>query len=225
MTHLYELYQIKDIYDDTKWKWQESLDDTRLQNKTNGSIKYLRDIIYLSLPHEINARLSSLFGYLYMNLKRNCTEEKIKDVLMKSREWESYITLLNFNDEEVYNGLIEYFSNMNNGINFLFLIFNELNNRIGLSIEIKNLTDIRNYLKTVKKITKKRAYKFKKKMDRLVKNMFNDLNETIVYSTQEPSMSYDYKDYFNRRENNLNYINELSEYLIEFSNEYKRNKA
>jgi hypothetical protein len=66
LLHLYELYQIRKIFDKTRWKDTTTLIDLGKFDiiMKYGTIKYFKDLFYLSLPHEINARVASLHFYL-----------------------------------------------------------------------------------------------------------------------------------------------------------------
>jgi hypothetical protein len=88
LTHLYELYQIKDKFDKTRWKWQDALNNTIKQQKLGSDITYFRDMLYLSLPQELNARVSSI--YIYLSMKSNPNTSKYELIKMLE-ETNSYL--------------------------------------------------------------------------------------------------------------------------------------
>ena len=102
LTHLYELYKIKDIYTKSKWNRMKVLYDTRKQIN-NNSLFYFIDIFYLSLSFEVNARVSSVYTYL--------SDKKIKDIdilkkfLVETIEWQNMLNLKNFEYKQLYTYL------------------------------------------------------------------------------------------------------------------------
>jgi hypothetical protein len=66
LNHLYELYQIKSIFSKTKWFRTDGLIKFNKQIESNNLrlIRYFSDLYYISLPNEINSRISSLYIYL-----------------------------------------------------------------------------------------------------------------------------------------------------------------
>lgn len=183
LTHLYELYQIKDIFNKTRWKWQEALDNTKKQNKVSSNIHYFRDILYLSLPQEINSRVSSLYRYLLGKSKMNYTKEEIIEILKETKEWQNYLNLVEFSPSVLINSLNNTFSD---DYNFLFFIFNELNLNLGISFKIKNIDDLEKYLNKTNKMIKGQADKYKKKIFKVVDRVYEELNESIEYITNDP---------------------------------------
>lgn len=181
LTHLYELYQIKDIFNDTKWKWQDALINTKLQDKISKNIEYFRDILYLSLPHELNARVSSLYRYLLMKSDKN--KENIINNLEQTKEWDNYLNLINFSPNKLISSLTITFKD---DYDFLFFILNELNSNLGIKYKIDNMNDVEKYFNKFDKALKKQAEKYKSKLLRVVNRVYKILNEELYYTTHHP---------------------------------------
>lgn len=208
LTHIYELYQIKDIFHKTKWGWTESLIKTKKQDEISNNIRYFRDILYLSLPHEINARVSSLFRYLYMECKDGYSKEQIIDVLKKTNEWQNYLNINDFSVIELINGLKITFKD---DYDFLFFIFNELNSNSGINFKINNINDLNIYLDRFNKMVKKQNKKYYKKMIKVVDRIYNELNTDIEYRTYEILGSVNLDEYIKEdlRNERITYLEEM----------------
>lgn len=191
LTHIYELYQIKDIFYKTKWVWTEALIKTKKQDKISNNIRYFRDILYLSLPHEINARVSSLFRYLYMECSSGCTKDQIMDILKNTKEWQNYLNMNDFSVTELIEGLKITFKD---DYDFLYFIFNELNMNSGINFQINNISDLNIYLNRFNKMFKNQNKKYYKKILKVVDRIYNELNENIEYWTYYVG-DVDYKKY------------------------------
>jgi hypothetical protein len=213
LTHLYELYQIKDIYDNTKWKWQEGIDDTKKQDSIGSIILYFRKILSISLPQEINARVSSLYLYLYMIIDDEKDKKNIIDKLKTTREWENYENLMDFSYTILYNDLIKAFNNDKDKV-ILYYIFNKLNKNMGINIIIKNDDDLLKYLKNLDtKHIKPSANKFKDKMMKVINRIYTEVNEDVVYLTNQDFLIGNYEDYI-KEDININRDIKLDNILI-----------
>lgn len=199
LTHLYELYQIKNIFYDSKWLRSKALLDTKYMN-IFYTFHYFRDIFYLSLPHEINARLSSLYKYLL--------DSKLKDkndlmkILKKTTEWQNFLNLKNFDNKKCYEDLI---IDYNSDKKLLYELFNIFNINMKIKTTVNSDTDVFNYLKNSKKYFKKVASRYKKKMLKILNRSIEDnLNENFLieiwsikkYSNHiEKKSDINYQDY------------------------------
>ena len=158
LTHLYELYKIKDIYTKSKWNRMKVLYDTRKQIN-NNSLFYFIDIFYLSLSFEVNARVSSVYTYL--------SDKKIKDIdilkkfLVETIEWQNMLNLKNFEYKQLYTDLIN--SYINDKV-FLYEIFNLFNSKMKIKTKINSDTDLYNYLKNSSRYFKSVSSNFIKKL-------------------------------------------------------------
>jgi len=218
LTHLYELYQINDKFDTTKWKWQEALDDIAKEYKLKGHLLYFRDIIYLSLPQELNARVSSIYFYLTMNSRINDSKEKIIKILEESREWQNYINLVKFNPNVLSNDMFNYYGE---NIDFTFVVINELNKNLGIEFKITNINQLSKYFKNLDKIFKKSAEKYKNKLLRVVDRVYEERNKQFEYLTNDPG-NVDYDQYtktikIDERDYNLQNLLEYSDFIKEIS--------
>jgi len=168
LTHLYEIYQIKDFYLETKWKRLEALHDTEYQN-VNTELHYFRDIFYLSFPYEINARVSSLYKYLFDTKIKDKVE--LEKILIKTIEWQNMLNLKNFTYKEVYDNLIKKY--INNKI-LLYDIFNLFNLKMKIKTTINSDIDLYNYLKNSSKYFKSVSSNFKKKIIKILYRVVDD---------------------------------------------------
>ncbi len=180
LTHLYELYQIKNVFNKTKWNYTKGLIDFEKLSvyKEENVIQYFKNIFYLSLPHEIRARISSLEFYLfYPEIKdRNVLEEKLKN----TNEWRFYLALANFNPVGYLNKLYKILKDEN----FIFEIFNIFNTLLKINITIKNKEDLLNYFDKCQKYFDKAALSYKKKMFKIVNKAINH-NENYILRDPE----------------------------------------
>lgn len=191
MTHLYELYQIRDKFDKTKWKWQDALNNTIKQQKLGGSIVYFRDMLYLSLPQELNARVSSIYIYLLMKSKSGMSKDELIEILESTNEWLNYLNLLNFSPDQLTLGLI---NNFKDDMEFLYFIFNELNTNLNIDYKIENIKDIKLYLSKVNRMFKLSADKYKNKLLRVVDRVYEETNKKLEYLSYDPG-NVDYEEY------------------------------
>ena len=187
LTHLFELYQIKDIYNQTKWNRLEILYDTRNQN-IDTSLHYFRDIFYLSLPFEINARVSSVYKYLFdTNIK---DKKQLEEILLNTIEWKNMENLKDFSYKELYNNLIDKYKTDKI---LLYELFNIFNSKMGIKTNINSDLDLYNYLKNSNRYFKSVSLNFKKK---LLKVLYRVINENLKESyTTGPTIIVNYNDY------------------------------
>jgi len=204
LTHLYELYQIKDFYSETKWKRTEVLYDTRTQN-INSEIHYFRDIFYLSLPYEVNARVSSLYKYLFDTQIKD--RDKLEKILINTMEWKNMLNLKNFSYKELYDNLmIKYINNKR----FLYDIFNLFNLKMNIKTKINSDIDLYNYLKNSSKYFKSVSSNYKKKIIKVLYRVIDDRIDEGYWTM--PTKIVVYEDYIkeNKKENkDINYLNFL----------------
>lgn len=210
LTHIYELYQISEKFDITKWKWQEALNDIGDFFNTSHLL-YFRDILYLSLPQELNARVSSIYFYLKMNSSRGYNKDQVLDILYESMEWQNYKNLMNFNPEQLTMGISNYYGK---NISISFLIINMLNKKIGIDKEITNIEELNSYLRRLDKYFKKSAIKYKNKLMRVVDKVVDENNKKFEYLTNDP-INVDYNEYI--KEDQVDFRNKKLEALLEYS--------
>lgn len=174
--HLYELYQIKDIFDKTKWLNSKALNDIdKMDFIKYEYVKKFRDIFYLSLPHEIRARITSLHFYL-INLNT-----KNKNILLfnleNTIEYNYYLKLKDFDVQDYYNGFLKDFS-----IGEIIEIFNFFNKIMNINFKINNVDDFLKYLNKMKNYFSKLSNDYIKKIYRIINNVINDsVDNRILY--------------------------------------------
>ena len=200
LTHLYELYQIKDFYSETKWKRTEALNDTKFQN-INPSLQYFKDIFYLSLPHEVNARVSSLYKYLFDTKIKE--KDELEKILITTIEWKNMLNLKNFSYKDCYNDLIEKYKNKQ----LLYDIFNLFNLKMKIKTKINSDMDLFNYLKNSNKYFKKVSKNFKNKLLKILNRVLEDrINEGYLI---ENFKIVDYDQYikeYKKQNKDINYL-------------------
>jgi hypothetical protein len=196
LTHIYELYQIKSIFDDNK-KWNinyKSFDDLY----DSDIIVYFRDLIYTSRKHEINAKVSSLS--IYLRLKRTNDLKQIKSDIIGTTEWNHYQALYNFNPKIYLTDLLKRYNK-----EFLFVAFNYLNKVIGSKTRINSLSDLSSYFTNTKRYFRKVCKEYRYKIDKIIHDIhiynFNGIREEynkIGYSMREDNIdTLLYPDYLN----------------------------
>jgi hypothetical protein len=201
LTHLYELYQIKDIFYSTSWQKSISLyqfDRTEIK----PYIEYFRDIFYISLPHEIRATISSIEIFLISLFTKD--PDILRNELKKTTEWNRYESIRDFDPEQLSNNLINDY-NSNNVIRMLN-IFNKINN---INFTLKKESDILRYFKGWKKYLNRVSEKMYSKIEKKIIEISNkELYGGEIYETHEDKNILSYEDHRkkNRRERNLSYL-------------------
>jgi len=198
LTHLYELYQIKDIFYSTSWQKSIFLSDFD-RTEIKPYIEYFRDIFYISLPHEVRANISSIEIFLISLFTKDPDILEIE--LKKTTEWNRYESIRNFNPDELSSNLINDYKS-NNVIRMLN-IFNNINN---INFILKNESDILRYFKGWKKYLNKVSEKMYSKIKKKITEISNkEINDDEIYETHEDKNILSYEDHRkkNIRERNL----------------------
>ena len=197
LTHIYELYQIKSIFDDNKkWNINYKLFDDLYDSDI---IVYFRDLIYTSRKQEVNAKVSSLS--IYLRLKRTNDLNQIKSDIFNTNEWNHYMALYNFNPKRYLSDLLKRYNK-----EFLFVTFNYLNKVIGSKTKINSLSDLSNYFISSKRYFRKVCKEYRYKIDKIIHDTniydFSGVREgynKIGYSMREDNIETllypDYLDY------------------------------
>lgn len=159
LTHLYEFYNILlnnrklPIYD----KIKKGLINTINQDNID-IFSYFRNIIYLSLDNELNARVSQTYIYL-KNLKTN-DKDILEKSLEKSNAWRKMEKIISFNPKNYTNDLIKSI-----GETFTLILINEFNRELinnGFNYNTDLLTNKEDILNYFKIWNKKLKYKMVK---------------------------------------------------------------
>lgn len=219
LTHIYELYKVRNILNTTKWSWQNALNKTKKQDDY-GLIRYLRDIIYLSLPQELNARVSSIYLYLHTHCDGSYNKEDMIKTLKSTKEWDNYINLMDFDPYKLTNGLIGYYKN---NLDLLFTMVNELNSNIGILMKINNSNELYSYLSKLNNGIKKSASKYKVKLFKVLNRVHTELQTKDESIYEEPD-DVSYEKYLKKYNNRDLIIDELFEYKIYIDN-FNSNKV
>ena len=171
--HLYELFQIKKIFKKTKWQHTTDLIDLeKMDLYKYNSIKYFKNLIYLSLPHEINARIASMHFYL-LGFKSN-DKEFLLNKLKTTKEYNYFNMLNNFDDNYYLDFLIKEI-----GLDSAINIFNFLNIILKIKYTISNINDLKKYFEKMKKYFMDLMKYYNKKITRILYDISNDAFEYI----------------------------------------------
>ena len=198
LTHLYELYQVKDIFYSTSWRKSVSLSDFG-KTPIKPHIEYFRDIFYISLPHEVRATISSIEIFLISLFTKDI--DILKTELKKTTEWNRYESIRDFDPDMISTSLINDY-NSNNVIRMLN-IFNKINN---IDFLLKTESDILRYFKGWKKYLSSVSKKMYDKIEKKIIEISNrEISDAEIYETHEDKNILSYEDYRNngRRERNL----------------------
>lgn len=194
LTHIYELYQIRDIYDDTRWKQSKNLKKFDDLYEGFDKIIYFRNLFYTSLPHEIRSKVSSIGIYLGTLSTNN--KDEIVNRLEELTEWNHYISLKNFNPVIYLEDLLNEFSE-----DILVTTFNYFNKLMDIDTRISNKGDILMYFKKTKKYFDVVCDRYGEKIFKIVNKLSNNVDSSEVLEKWTDSIiSY---GYFSIRRNNI----------------------
>ena len=199
LTHLYELYQIKNIYNKTVWKRTDALN-----YYNDKSILYFRDIFYLSLPQEVRATVSSIRIFLH-GIDKNLLLQNLKS----TNEWKNSQNLKNFKYKEYLDDL-KLTHNIDDII-FSFLYFNKIMN---IKYQIRYESDLLEYLN-------KMCVYFHHVGENIEKKLLNLVSDITLYEDKgihiDTFEDFSYENYLNNktynRERNLETLLEYIEYI------------
>jgi hypothetical protein len=165
LTHLYELYQIKDFFKKSSWMKTMNLYEFDKLDINSGLVRYFRDIFYASLPHEIRANLSSLEVFL-IGL-RSKDEKYLKDELENTTEWSRYKAISEFNPENYLIDLLNRY-----GLDFTINSFNSFNKVLEIRTnKISNKEQLIKYFKKWKRYFSDISKDYKLKIENKIKKV------------------------------------------------------
>ena len=207
---------------ENNWNWQDALNKTKGQDNC-GLIKYLTDILYLSLPQELNARVSSIYFSLSYKCNSNMSKQDMIIILKKSNEWMNYLNLIDFDPNTLLNDFNKYYSE---DINFLYYMINELNNNIGFDVKIENNEDLRFYLYKLDKRFKKSAKTYKVKLFKVLNRIYTEVNEVTENIQYDEPGDVSYEKYLKlcinenkekKRNDRIDNLLEYKEYITDIN--------
>jgi hypothetical protein len=208
LLHLYKLYQIKEIFNKTRWQDTTTIIDLEKMSIMNyKSVEYFKNLIYLSLPHEIRARITSLHFYL-LSFRTNDKEFLLKK-LEETKEFRYFNMLKNFDVEEYYK-ILMLEMDVDSAIN----IFSFLNEKLNIKFKILNEKDLIKFFYMMKKYFSDILKSYDKKISRIIKDLSNEKFEYIHHDRHllsfeeltelkitEKEKDIDYKLYFIKKSN------------------------
>lgn len=181
MTHLYDLYHIKDFLHETKWRKTTNLIDSNRQDRIS-LFAYFRNLYYLSLPHEINARVSAVQQRLY---KLNIVDTKILiEEIKKTNSWKNLINFKDFDPKKYTNDLINLL-----GLKFVIYLINEFNSFMGIKTKIKGYEDIFKYFKKFKWFLNDISKKYESKLFKIISKFSESIDE--YYCNDDKIIKYE----------------------------------
>lgn len=165
LTHLYEFYNL--VMNNRKLplynKIKKGLINTINQDNID-IIAYFRNLIYLTLDNELNARVSQT--YIYLKNTKLKEKDNLINALSKSSAWKKMLLINNFNPKQYINELINEL-----GETFSIFLINQINEEIfdNLNIKLTKITNYNEMLTFSKKWKKKFNYKLLKHKQKLLK--------------------------------------------------------
>jgi len=166
LTHLYEFYNIiknnRDLPIYSKIKG--GLVNTISQDNIDP-FNYFRNLVYLTLDNELNARVSQTFNYLKQTGLKD--PKLLSSAVKNSSTWKKMDIIKNFNPKKYANDLVDTL-----GIDFSCLLVNIFNDELksnGLNFNITNTSDSEDLIKYFNYWNRKFKYKMRKHEDKLNK--------------------------------------------------------
>lgn len=177
LTHLYEYYNIVinqrkfPLYDNIK----KSLIRTIKQDEFDIFL-YFRNLVYLTLDNELNARVAQSYQSLMFN--KITDKEQLFNILKTTHVWKKYKEIDNFNPKKYTSDLIEML-----GIDFTKILINKFNQELNLnSINFSFIKNVDSEIDIIRYFTgwnKRFKYKLKKhlfKLNRIIDEVIKDKN-------------------------------------------------
>ena len=175
ITHLYEFYNIVQnernfpLYNNIK----KSLVKTIRQDNFD-IFSYFRNLVYLSLDNELNARVAQT--YQLLKSKNINNKEQLLNILKTTHIWKKFKEIENFNPKKYTSDLVEIL-----GLDLTLILINEFNdelrkNSITFSF-ISNVNDKNDIIKYFNSWNKRFKYKLKKhllKLDTIIDEVIKD---------------------------------------------------
>lgn len=201
LLHLYELYQVKKIIKKTSWQNITNLINIeKLDLFKFSSINHFKNMFYLSLPHEVNARVTSIHFYL-LGFETNDKEFLLKK-LKETIEWRYFLMLKNFNIDEYIKILYKELDT-----DAIINIFNFLNFNLKINFKLKNKNDIEKYLNKIKKYFEDVSITYNKKIMKIIFDISNSIiKEKIHEDKYILSLEEIIEQKNSYRETKINYI-------------------
>jgi hypothetical protein len=176
LTHLYEFYNI--VKNNKKLPLYNNIKKSLIQTikQDNFDIfSYFRNIVYLTLDNELNARVSQTYQLLkFKNIK-----DKIQlfNILKTTHIWKKYKEIDNFNPKSYTSDLIEIL-----GVNLTCILINDFNNELKNNfINFSFITNVSNENEIIEYFNnwnKRFKYKLKKhilKLNKVIDEVITDL--------------------------------------------------
>ena len=176
LTHLYEFYNI--VKNNKKLPLYNNIKKSLIQTikQDNFDIfSYFRNIVYLTLDNELNARVSQTYQLLkFKNIK-----DKIQlfNILKTTHIWKKYKEIDNFNSKSYTSDLIEIL-----GVNLTCILINDFNNELKNNfINFSFITNVSNENEIIEYFNnwnKRFKYKLKKhilKLNKVIDEVITDL--------------------------------------------------
>ena len=203
LTHLYELYQIKDVFKKSSWKNAIALSNfDKLKLNNHRLVEYFRDIFYASLSHEIRAIVSSI-EVLLIGLDTK-DEDILRQELSKTTEWSRYKALCDFDPVVYVDDIIKEFN-----LDFVIRVFNLFNKMIDNKISIKNRDDLDRYFRNWKNYFTDVSEKCGIKIDNKIKEVVNGVSDDTYLLEVNDDKIISYSNYLKESNNRDTKLYEL----------------
>lgn len=135
-----------------------------------NTFDYYRDLYYLTLPQEVNIRVSAVYYKLY---KSNADSNLLIDELKKTTEWLILQNIKDFKYQEYSTALISNF-----GLYFTIKLINEFNTIMNIKTKIYSEKDVYNYFKKYKKYSVSVYNNYKNKLLKIVDKLSTE--DTVI---------------------------------------------
>jgi len=176
LTHLYEFYNI--VKNNKKLPLYNNIKKSLIQTinqDTFDIFSYFRNIVYLTLDNELNARVAQT--YQLLKFKKIKDKNQLFNILKTTHIWKKYKEIENFNSKSYTSDLLEIL-----GIDLTCILINEFNTELKANfINFSFITKVN----TEKEIftyfnswNKRFKYKLKKhilKLNKVIDEVINDL--------------------------------------------------
>ena len=174
LTHLYEFYNI--VKNNKKLPLYNNIKKSLIQtiNQDNFDIfSYFRNIVYLTLDNELNARVAQT--YQLLKFKKIKDKTQLFNILKTTHIWKKYKEIENFNPKTYTSDLIEIL-----GVNLTCILINEFNKELKINyIHFSFITNVNNENEIIKYFNSWNK-RFKYKLKKHIQKLNNVIDEVII---------------------------------------------
>jgi len=180
LTHLWEYYKIKingksfPLYDKVKKTLIRTIDQDRFD-----PFIYFRNLVYLTLDNEMNARVSQLYQNLFFKKDKSYTS--LINHFKMSKTWKKIIEIENFNAKTFSVNLLEIL-----GDNLTYRLINDFNEELSengvkykFNKEVSSKEQVIEYFTNWQTYFKRKSVKQRKKVYKILSEVSDDYKDNI----------------------------------------------